>query len=875
MEKPSHGGGGQDFWRRLHIFRPRIFLDLCSRRAKFQRSWLMEWGIASLWEDHEVARAEVEARIGEWLSTVPLPEDHEGASPDYNRHVNRDRRCQRRRLGELERLEPGVWETRIGVPAADWPERATRTAARIIGFLPRLPFVPAIVRWAENQAAAGHVSSERDVAALVRHNDLDHAETLGAVRGESERLAGLGTQFGLAAAAHLLRTTGEPDDADRAKALVPKTSRILPGWIVRAGGGEADVLSLYRVAVQDRSRDASLIAALADHASDPAVILDPTLAAALADTVERQTPANLPDLFELGGRKLTVLLRWHPESVFSMYRAYLAEDGGSQDAPVGPSIEDPSAPAPATGVPDADAIQHAHATFRRYALGALPFLSREEAEQLADTVEARAAPDGAGRAAANALRLGRMPAADQIRLLLETPADDWPTDFKYLLNTPLGSEVQNLILNIDLRRPRDEIWRELLLARQLTRRFQMAPACVARDWSHGLGHPDADVREHVVEIAHNVDGRNAARQMLSVITNEIPARGHTLGFEQSALLLKLDDVELGPLLDRLDPEALSHAYLHRPALRAQILPPWRAWMHDKLLVARNSRSFGGDRAHYRDRDQAYAAFLDENRDEAVRLVRTAWEDKALRDNIIWEHGEGPAWPLITALAASEPDLVKEVWRGSVSTGGGMWDGMIEEHPADLPPGAEHDDVRAEMLDRALTDEKLFRAVRVLEREGHLDFLLSWIRTGLCGARALDHARGFTAAGFLDATAGATALWTEIDGAPLPAGWLGEVRRKARGWFARGQKARHWYALMSRAGDEEAAYRAFWLHGRISDERVPQYFRAEGLKVDPESWRAQWLDFFREATKSMRETATAELSKSYLGDKRVHDIVHGR
>lgn len=860
MEKPFHGSGGQDFWRRLHIFRPAIFLDLCARRAKFERSWLMEWGIASLWEDHETARAEVEARVGAWLSTVPLLEDHERGSAGYNRYVNFDRRRQRRRLRALECLEPGVWATRIGVPAADWPERATRTAARVVGFLPRLSFVPAIVRWAENQATAGHLSREREIAALLRHNDVDHAGTLEAIRREAERLIGLGPQTARKAAALLLRATGELEDAERADALSSSTVRLVGARVERGIGNDPDLLSLG--AHDDPPRDAFLIAALAEHATDPAAALDVDLAAALAGAAARFAPENFPDLFEQNGGKLAVLLRWHSKRVFALHRAFLLPPASAPADPTPAAATVAAASAVPTGAAANDVdVLGTHEMFRRHALGALPFLTREEAAALSAVVEARAAPDGAGRGAANALRLARMPAADQIRLLMATPPDDWPHDFRYLLNKPVGAEIADLIQGIDMTGPRDAVWPRLVLAREMVRRFRTNADGITRDWSHGLDHPDEDVRQHVAEIAR---GPGAI------------ASDGTETFERSALLLALDDQTLRPLLGRLDPEVLTHAYLHRPTLRADILIPWRAWMEDRLLVPRTSRSFGGDFVHFRDRDAAFATYQAEEPDAAVRLIRTAWEDKALRDNIIWEHGEGPAWPLVAALVPTEPGLVKEVWRGSLSTSGsGMWDGRIEEFPADLPPGGEFDDLRAEMLERALTDEKLFGAVRALEEGGHLDFLIGWIRTGLDAGRALNRAKTLTAAGFLDGTDAAVLLWAAIDAGPMPAGWLGEVRRRARGWFGRVQAARHWYGLMSAADDEESAYCAFWLHTRSSDDRYPLYFRADGLQVEPSSWRAQWLDFTREVSKSMRTAAGVDLKNSYVGDKRVHDIVHGR
>jgi len=849
---PAHGSGGQDFWRRLHIFRPRLFLEYCFKHARGTSNWLLPWGIASLWEDHVAVRPTVERNVGAWLSTVPLPEDHASGQPGYDSYVNRDRQRQRERLAALELSEPGKWTSRIGQPADSWLPTAARTAAQIIGFLPRLSFVPAFVAWAENHAAAGHVAHEREIAALIRHNEFDCEATLAAVRADATRLSSDSEDEGMVAAALLLHATGEPEDAARAEALGSGRATVLRRRVERIPG--TDVLRLQSPLPHANM----LIDVLADFATDPSITLDPSIAEALSAQVTALSAADLPSQLERGGATLAVMLRWHPDELIALYREFLR-------------LPAPTREGESASVQSSAEAERIDEDFRRHALGALPFLSPEECTALADIVAARAAPDGTGIGAANALRLAHRPLAEQIALLQAITSSAWPRDYRYLLNKPDGSEVVDLIADLDLSAPASELTPMLTLAERLVMLFGVI---CARDWRAGLGHPDEGVRQLAARMATYTDGEGAAAQLLTMTGMGSIAGTGPLSFDTSALLLKTSDEALLRLLGRLHPEALVHAYLHRPLLRAEIASHVRVWLEERLLPVRNSRSFGGTYSYFAQRDDGFAAFSNDEHDLVTRLLRTAWEHKATRDNIRWEHGEGPAWALIKAIAPREPSLVKSIWRGSVGDGSGMWIGSIEAFPCELPVGETFDDLRAEMLDRAGTDEKLFTAVRELERHEHRDFLLTWISTGLAGHRALVRARALTAAGFLDATDDAVALWGDIEAAPMPLGWLGEVRSNARSWFDRVRAARYWYQAMCEAVHEDKAYRAFWLFNRTSDPRYSLYFQKEPFRVSPTSWRAQWLDFFREVMKAARNEAAKNLKNTFASDKRVNDIING-
>lgn len=840
---PMHGNGGHDFWRRLHIFRPAIFLDVCERQA-LRGDWLLAWGVASLWEDHPRMRPMIAARLHVWLTTISVPEAQSASLPQDTATLNRPRARQLRRLRALGHSAPGIWEARIGRPAAEVPEGLGRLAARVIGYLPRLPFVPILRDWALHCAAAGRQIHVHEVEALLRDDHAEDAEAfLVAVRAIADALAGEGSDIARSAAALLLRCGGDPEDAARATAWLPSPpARVRRYAVQRVTGDAGPVL----VRGHDRTlRPLQLIEALTGEVGDPDVTLSESLAEALRAAVDALVPADMVELFSQDGRPATVMLRWHPERFFALWRAYL--------------LNEP--------VPEDD---HDRADYRRIALGALPILDAAERAALADRLEASAAPDGTGRGAATGLRMTRAPLAEQIALLVATPLAHWPAAYRYLLNSPSGDEREQLIASLDFTAEPDRLRRSIILAVALIERF--GTVTVTRDWSGAFTLADPDAQRDALRIAHYTGGEAAAEAFAPLGQNAANAANPVLGFEISGLLSNLGDVALRPNLARLDAETLSHVYLGRPALRDEVLPLWRAWMVDRIAVPRTSHGFGADRAYYVDRDEAYAAYVAAEPDQAAALLRGAWEDAKTRQNIVFDHGGGPTWPLLQALAPSDPDLVKEIWRGVAGEGGVMWATDDQAFPAKLPAGALFDDVRAEMLSRPTKDGRLFDMVRALERGGHQDFLIAWIERGLAAVLPATRARAITVAGFLDASDAAVELWDGQLAARPTAGWLADVYDVAAKWFSCARAARHWYLVMRQAATEAEALRAFWLLNRVADTRMWLFSRQEPYKVPHDSFRAQWLDFFRDGVKAAREAPGKEIAQSYFHGPSLGDVI---
>lgn len=857
---PEHGSGGRDFWRRLHIFRPELFLHLCEQRGNRSGDWLLEWGVASLWDDHVSARPMVEARLSTWLTRVAVPEER-AASLTGDAGSFHQRRRQQRRAATLHRLAPADWNLRIGIDHAVMPRAAPTIAGRVLGFLPRSPFVRLFRDWAVNCAAAGRLTHERIVATLLRENDEDGLPGLAAVRGAAQALEAFGTGLGRIAASHLLRATGAPVDAERAARLHPLLPRHIPPWFARTSTPEGVRLSFAG------KRDVAphfLLGALAEFSADPVHMLDDATQVLLDATVASLSASDVPILYQEDRKALSALMRWHPDRAFVLIRDYLL----MRPAP------DP--------VRQVEEIQ----IYRGIAIDAIGWLTPAECAALADRLESTAEPEpvdagntgrgddnraARGRWQATALRLAHRPHCEQVALL--HAADHWPDNFPTLLSEPTKDEIHGYVRDIDFSAPIDELGLRLRLACALVRQF--AHDEVDRDWRPGFGHAEASVRARALELARRSGGERAARQFAATGWSARGVVDAHLAFEGSDLLTLLDEAAVRPLLDRLGAQAIAHLYLHRPALRDAIAPYVRASLVDTLLVKRTSRGFGADYAYYRDRDAAYAIWCADHHDDVVAILEAAWGHPKTRGNVIWDHGDGPTWILLEALARTDPALVKSIWRGSLDHSGVMWMSAIEYFPAQLPAGAAFDDLRSEMLDRAASDERLFNAARELQASGHRAFLLRWIEDRLGGDPPTGWAKAITVAGFLDADDAAVALWHGPLATEPGPGWLSSVWAAASASFEKARLSRYWYGQLSVANHEKEAFRAASVLDLVGDDRVWLFFKDPGLRVDPRSWRAEWLDILKSNFEARRARFAKSLERTWLREQPPSDILHNR
>ncbi|WP_192365054.1 hypothetical protein [Mesorhizobium mediterraneum] len=189
-----HSLAAQDFWRRLHVFKPELFLELLETGSTGS-DWLGEWGVASLWEDQPTCGDLVEARLQRWLTRIGVPRRRAHADGKFEAFANRERSRQLRRLKALERCGDMGWLDLLGTEIEPKVAPFYR-AVRTIGFLPRVSFVPGLTAWAIAAAASGRRYGFREIAALLRDNPFDWEATIEAIANAAYALIALNTRFG-------------------------------------------------------------------------------------------------------------------------------------------------------------------------------------------------------------------------------------------------------------------------------------------------------------------------------------------------------------------------------------------------------------------------------------------------------------------------------------------------------------------------------------------------------------------------------------------------------------------------------------------------------------------------------------------------------
>lgn len=804
-----HAHASQDFWRRLHVFRPQLFLDFADRNDS-AHGWLVEWGLASFWEDYPDCRAAIEARIGTWLSVLPLPVRKQTDTPGYTRILNRDRRRQLMRLAALEKAGDGRWRERLGAEKEPGAPDRIRMAIRIIGFLPRTPFVSALTQWALTMAAAGRLEHGDGAAAIMRDFEVADSGCVTALRSQAEALAADGTALGRRAASIMLTLSGLPEDADSAAALCARPSPALPRFVV-ADNGEVDF------APETRSRDAvSNLAAIAPLAWRPDASLAPSLKQALYDD-----PLNAPLSRLLVRGKWTdtvatpLALRFGPTEALDDLRRYLLE---FQD------------------LEETDFNQRDD--YRRVAQLSAPILSERERLIVARGLQEIAARDQAGPQAAIAYQMFDLDFSGQVALLLDSPFEAWPSDFRRLLAQAEPDALNALLERLDFRHDVSTDLRLAHLAEAVTP-YGFRPA-VAIDWSAGLTHPNAVLRFVATALACRCGVDGAAAILLAQSWSARSEETFDTRFAGSELLLQADDEALGAALDRLDDDNLLRAYSDRASLRVRAGDLLLERLRDWLLTPRTSRSFGGRFIIYGDRQERVGSLYRERRQIIADLFQAAYARADCRDNLHYGTEPDLVWPLLTEMAADQPEFVDTVWRSAIEARPLMRDSDLEMFPTRLAPGDTTDAMRGEVLRRARNDEHLADAVFCLQSQGHEIFVLNEVRRLVGEPRALDRAHGYTIAGFLGATSAAIALWEDERLARPSRGWLHDVHARSAAAFQEALHLKHWSAALAQETDEVAAWRAFWMLGRIRDRRRDALKDDPLFEIERRSFRDRWI-----------------------------------
>lgn len=818
---PLRTDAASDAWRRLHPFRPEVFLDLCGAGPIEPSDWLCEWGVAGFWQDYPEHRDLVERRLFGWLTVLPLVPWFEHADAKYERYRNHDRRKQARAAQAWAAYGNDGWSDLIGREAVGGAPDKALIALRILSFLPLTPFVPGLAGWALTGSYAGRFKHAAAVADLVRSNPVDGEEADNALATAAEALALGGGRRDRRAGARLLHATGRPDHAARAKVLEPK------GAVVPPVRSDLDIRSGIVTAWRGGSDHGQFLSALSAVAAAPEISLSGAVAKRLGQAV-----AGISDdevIAGLGGSHpdINAALRWSPAAFVRRAR--------------GAAV----AQALTTGVYEE-------------VVGLLGVLTDTDLAAL----RAGAPPkvDDGSSSQWVTVNLANRSFAQQRDFLLSTGDRAWPERFDHLLARPTASQFTRLLAKIDFSSPWADNWRPVALAIGLLETFKLTKIDPDIDWRIAFGQTEPYAVKQALRLASRLQSLKAAKELVRRGWSAATVQDQGARFLGSDIHKVLDDIALVPRLTHLEPDVWFRSYLDRPTLRAALTPVIKAWLQAEMSHT-GGRTFGSEHWSYGDEQEAYDAFCRDDPAWCVDLLQTTLADPARRRNIIWDHGDGAAWKLVKAVAHHDADVAAEIWIKTVAETDGVRSSGVDGLPAELPAGSTFDALRATMLDRASTDEELLDAVAALERHGHTDWIEARIRDGLASRRPSHRARAMTMAGFLSGSARSRVWETELAADPGP-GWLADVADAARSWWDRAIRGRFWASSLLETTDEVEAWAADRLFNGVIDRRYHAWW-GKPPYVRRRDWRSQWLNLDRSPRRQRVRDAQKVLAKTHF------------
>ncbi len=835
---PFHNDAGQDFWRRVHIFRPTLMLDFAEENGRNHRNWLVEWGIANLWEDHPEARQIVEDRLRQWLIQSLLPKHRKQDNADFERYMNRERRWQLGRAAVLQRNGLTQWHQALTTEPKSDESYLPTLAVRTMSFLPRLPMLPLIREWALTTAAAGHSDIRDNMAALVRYNKIDYGAVLIPLRACANELrAKVGLGVGRRAAAALLHLTGLEEDAVAADAL-SRPDRPQSGTMLKISDGEIGVTP------DGLANCKNLMAALEPFAGDPHMRLSPALRAALQPMVTDLVMR--PDVLRNSASHRRAVVRWFKDDLRAAVAAQLL------------------APLP-TAVTEADA----RGNLRELGLLAVPGLDEAERGAVGENFAKGVEPDGTGWPIAIAYQLSALPAPDQIALVVRTPREHLPKDFGYLLRPPTRDDVEALAHSIDFTASSDDTQLRLQLLCGLIERHNIEGLGAKLDWITAFQHIDRTIATNAMEVALALDKAGAAVALKEADWTYKSAIAPQERFMGSNLLAALPDSEFPTVLARLQPEALVYLYYDRANLRPVLTAPILDWLKDEFLTRRTSHSIGGQYMVYSRRNDFYASFYADQGDAVDAVLQHVFADRATRRNITFSDVTSPGWPLLRAAGNRHPDLAAQWWVSALEDNRGSYIGNAETYPARLVPNPTTEGMRREMLRRADTDDCMFRAAVALQSGGHQATLIAEAQHCWHSTLAVEKARALVIAAFLCESAEANALWDTLQ-RPV-AGWLSGIYDKTQRIFREGSQARHWARVVSQSSDVAEIWTAYLLLLDTVDDRL--FIDPPAFDVPTKSWKAHWLDYLLEQRTAARSENQKSWKDGQLLSPKVSDMVY--
>lgn len=799
MSQNFAGPDFEEFWR-LIPEAPEMFCglveDLWLRRVGGSRQdegLIKGFAIACGKWPHvaAVVRIWVEA----WLGTYRLDPDkgafigrYDGESEHakQNRAATEERLRQWAQLGDRTAFLPGLRHRED--EGLSW---LCHRVPAILSFLPRRPFVPALLAWAVSRALMGRAWDFDEIAWVLRHNPFDAEEASQAVLDGADGLLVLDHPIATDAARRLLEALATP--AAMAKvAPLPRPSRDhgQRNETVQVDEVSGVISWDHQTALQwPRSQEIALSAAmgLSAPARDPHTILssdDRAVLAALPETLAAERVwshhgAMSEDVDVEGCRD--ALARWAPEALACLVRriygttAQRTEEGVRQLAwrlPAYLMVLDPSA------LP----MEQGDFVLQR-------LWQKSASEQIA------------------ILNCDNNPISSQDYAILARPsAEDLAAVLDHLAHAETTERISGWLWYLSVV-PLDALPVEK--AEEVLLRL--------------CGHAETDVRRLALAVVFRTRQPALFEAFLRSGWRHAPAMDHDESAWASLILCQVaNDDTAADIRSRINPCTLGNLLVRRPKAGEEMAA------FAKFFLGELDRATGKTAP-----TKTVSFWLDDEEDiQSITLLLEQRGEEILsrlepvldgHQRIRWGYEvEFPLVPLAIALMRHRPEMGVRLWAVLLD----RYDRGIMRRPAleTLPlEGPDHPAVlraRDIMLKRAKSDDALATIAAKAGDLGRQDWLLQCLERDLSqDACAGTMARALTLAGFCDTSPQLDQFWAERLAQPPAPGWLAEVHAWARGHYRRNQWARHWLTQFFEEPDRDRAFAYHQLFMSCADRRA--------------------------------------------------------
>jgi hypothetical protein len=790
-------------------------------------------GAANAYEFPDVAPV-LRDRIIRWLGWA-WPDPISGfVLGEWDLSSMESQKNQARTLGNFD-----VW-TKASNATARWPVITMQTSGnvswfnhRVIGimsFLPREPFVEALLAWAISRSIMTMPRHFEELAWLLRLNKKDPDIARTAVVAAAIRLRDEGSVIARRGAGWLLEALGDPQ-ADQLAADIR-------ACLKQDFGGDFD-------AAQPRHR----------FEPDGALVPDRILA-------WTQNPKRAPDgaqffLYprEQGDHDVNLALvqrkiaHTNPDRLRQLFADAASSAVGRNDS----------------------ALEGLARRVPRFAY----LLTATERDGLRQILETRAQgitdPEQATalRSAARVLALWGLPAAEQVAIIMANQPvtfDGIPPNILALLTPPDWPALQVVIdATTDVSALRG--WMHYL-------DYAATPAML-RDWL-GLAtlvvHVDAVVQQKALELAWSA--RNP--QALEAFANSgWSATGETnkqlVALGSGMLMAARLDLSMPIAPGRMHPEMAAEALGERPT-DPQLLDSFEAFFKAQMewSVSPGSRSLP---QYWRGHTRAIRALLQARKDSLLPWI-TAWLDAhpKLSHAMLWD--DFPVISLCRVLLEIDPALGIRLWNMLLRM---MAEDIVNRDDLyrvvlEVGNAPEVQSACRTVLAGFDKDQQIFEFAIAAMKHGRVEWLRAEIEHLIKEANPASQALGYLLAGYLDRDTDSDALWQRVPAPAAHARWLSDVYEMAKLSYDENGFAHAWHQRFLQATDPADAFAALELFFECADARAQIWavaeIRASRDEIGAEKRSHWWMNSPRlnDAAKKSRDAKKDKLFGTRIMDQ---------